>query len=159
MAWGLEARVPFLDANFLEISMTKVPPSAKLTGHSPYYFKMEKYVLRKAFDIASGGKKYLPDEILWRQKEQFSDGVGYNWIDSLKAKAEDMVTSQEWESRSKRFPVDTPTSKEGYWFRKIFENHFGMKGVGSVVRWIPRKDWGCPEDPSGRAQKGHNAAY
>ncbi|KAJ3309720.1 asparagine synthetase [Boothiomyces sp. JEL0838] len=158
MAWGLEARVPFLDRQFLDVAMEKVPANHKLTGSGPYKHTMEKYVLRKAFDTPES--PYLPHEVLWRQKEQFSDGVGYSWIDSVKEWSEKNITDAQMASAAQRFPQDTPTTKEAYWFRDIFEQHFPQKAcLESVVRWIPRKDWGCPEDPSGRAQKGHIAKY
>jgi asparagine synthase (glutamine-hydrolysing) len=140
MAWGLEARVPFLDREFLDVAMS-VNPSQKLTGHQPYNYKMEKYILRKAFDTPE--QPYLPDEVLWRQKEQFSDGVGYSWIDGLKDFAEKSVSDLEMKNANERFPFDTPTTKEAYLFRHFFENHFPQKAcLESVVRWIPRKDWG-----------------
>ncbi|KAJ3274277.1 asparagine synthetase [Borealophlyctis nickersoniae] len=158
MAWGLEARVPFLDKSFLDVAMSAVPANHKLSARKPYNHKIEKYVIRKAFDEPSD--PYLPDEILWRQKEQFSDGVGYSWIDSLKDRAEAVVSDEEMREAATRFPHDTPVTKEAYWYRKLFEERFPQKAcLESVVRWIPRKDWGCPEDPSGRAQKAHNAAY
>ncbi|ORY37949.1 glutamine-hydrolyzing asparagine synthase [Rhizoclosmatium globosum] len=188
MAWGLEARVPFLDKAFLDVSMLQVPPERKLSGaKSPYGQKMEKHVVRMAFDVhkirelqkKAGVTKpsdlsnpayfvhdtvlpYLPDEILWRQKEQFSDGVGYSWIDGLKDNAEKVVSDQEFERVKSgwMYKEDAPTTKEGVWYRRAFEKLFPQRAcLESVVRWIPRKDWGCPEDPSGRAQKAHNAAY
>ncbi|KAI8916772.1 asparagine synthase [Powellomyces hirtus] len=158
MAWGLEARVPFLDKAFLDVSMQAQFANHKLTGRAPYNHPMEKYIIRKAFDTPND--PYLPADILWRQKEQFSDGVGYSWIDSLKDHAQSRVTDEQFAGAAARFPVDTPTTKEAYWYREKFEAHFPQKQcTESVVRWIPRKDWGCSEDPSGRAQKGHNAAY
>ncbi|KAJ3191132.1 asparagine synthetase [Irineochytrium annulatum] len=158
MAWGLEARVPFLDRAFLDVGMLKVPANQKLTGKGPYNHKMEKHVLRKAFDCKED--PYLPDDILWRQKEQFSDGVGYSWIDSLRDHANKIISDQDFAEAARYFPHDTPTTKEAFWYRRVFERHFPQRAcLESVVRWIPRKDWGCPEDPSGRAQKGHEAAY
>ncbi|KAL2914495.1 asparagine synthetase [Polyrhizophydium stewartii] len=158
MAWGLEARVPFLDRAFLDVAMMHVPANHKLSRRGPYNHKLEKYVLRKAFDMPED--PYLPDDVLWRQKEQFSDGVGYSWIDSLKLHAEKTVSDQALSEAAQRFPHDTPTTKEAYWYRDIFDTHFPQKAcLESVVRWIPRKDWGCAEDPSGRAQKVHQAAY
>ncbi|KAI8817566.1 asparagine synthase [Fimicolochytrium jonesii] len=160
MAWGLEARVPFLDKHFLDtaMSLSITPANRKLTSRAPYHHKTEKYVIRKAFDTPAD--PYLPDDILWRQKEQFSDGVGYSWIDSLKSHSEQKISDQVFAKRAERFPHDTPNTKEAYWFREVFEQRFPQKAcLESVVRWIPRRDWGCPEDPSGRAQKGHNAAY
>jgi asparagine synthase (glutamine-hydrolysing) len=118
----------------------------------------EKYILRKAFDTPK--KPFLPHDILWRQKEQFSDGVGYSWIDSLRDKANEVVSDEAFKQAAKRWPVDTPKTKEAYWYRDIFERHFPSDAAAkTVVRWIPRADWGCPEDPSGRAQEVHEAAY
>ena len=140
MAWGLEARVPFLDKEFLDVAM-KVPANHKLTNAAPYNHKMEKYVLRKAFDTPE--HPYLPEEVLWRQKEQFSDGVGYSWIDSIKQYAEDSITQAQLDEAPRMFSHDTPKTKEAYWFRQVFELHFPQKAcLESVVRWIPRKDWG-----------------
>ncbi|CAG8599482.1 13160_t:CDS:2, partial [Dentiscutata heterogama] len=150
MAWGLEARVPFLDKDFLDVVMT-IDPEEKM----PKEGKMEKYILRKAFDVSTTGDThpYLPDSILWRQKEQFSDGVGYGWIDSLRDISEKSVTDEQLTNASKRWSKDPPQTKEAYWYRDQFESLFpGDHCTESVVRWIPRRDWGCPEDPSGRAQ-------
>ncbi|KAJ3206673.1 asparagine synthetase [Dinochytrium kinnereticum] len=158
MAWGLEARVPFLDKAFLDTAMLQVPGNHKLSRRAPYNHRIEKYVLRRAFDTKED--PYLPDDILWRQKEQFSDGVGYSWIDSLKAHAESSISDDDFARAKMFFPHDTPTTKEAFWYRRIFERHYPQRAcLESVVRWIPRKDWGCPEDPSGRAQAAHNAAY
>jgi asparagine synthase (glutamine-hydrolysing) len=157
MAWGLEARVPFLDKAFLEVAMN-IDPEEKMFKPG----RMEKYILRKAFDVSTTGDSapYLPDSILWRQKEQFSDGVGYSWIDSLKDAAEAHVSDEEFENAAQRWPNDTPKTKEAYWYREQFESWFPEEAcASSVVRWIPRSDWGCPEDPSGRAQTVHQAAY
>lgn len=141
--------MPFLDRHFLDVAMT-VPPNTKLHRQPPYNFNMEKYILRKAFDTPSD--PYLPEDVLWRfinpliflrQKEQFSDGVGYNWIDSLKAHADSVVTDESLLKANERWTRDTPTTKEAYWFREIFEAHFPQPAcLESVVRWIPRKDWG-----------------
>jgi len=153
MAWGVEARVPFLDKEFLDVAMT-IDPRHKMCGGK----RMEKYIVRKAFDTPED--PYLPHDILWRQKEQFSDGVGYSWIDTLKATAERSVTDDEWAARATRFPHDTPTTREAYYYRVIFQKHFPQKAcLETVVRWIPRLDWGCSEDPSGRAQAVHQKAY
>lgn len=158
MAWGLEARVPFLDRAFLDVAMLSVPAAHKMSRSKPYAHSIEKYVIRKAFDDAKD--PYLPHDILWRQKEQFSDGVGYSWIDGLKERAAAVVSDEEFANVAKLFPHDTPTSKEAFWYRRVFERHFPQRAcLESVVRWLPRADWGCPEDPSGRAQKAHNAAY
>lgn len=140
MAWGLEARVPFLDRQFLDVAMS-VPGNTKQHRTAPYDFPIEKAILRKAFDTKED--PYLPDSVLWRQKEQFSDGVGYNWIDSLKAHAETKVTDDQLAAASTRWTKDTPTTKEAYWFRELFDSHFPQAAcMESVVRWIPRKDWG-----------------
>lgn len=157
MAWGLEARVPFLDLAFLDVVMN-TDPKDKLCSPE----KIEKYILRKAFDTSDDPmvEPYLPAKILWRQKEQFSDGVGYSWIDSLKAEADHRITDIDLKAAPERWPHDSPTTKEAYLYREIFEHHFPQKAcLESVVRWIPRADWGCAEDPSGRSQKVHEKAY
>ncbi len=116
-AWGVEARVPFLDRDFLDVAMA-MDPSVKLPRNAPRPRPIEKYPLRKAFE------GLLPDEVLWRQKEQFSDGVGYAWIDSLKAMAEREVTDGMLRGAAERFPVKTPETKEAYLYRQLFEGHF-----------------------------------
>ncbi|EJU05433.1 asparagine synthase [Dacryopinax primogenitus] len=163
MAWGLEARVPFLDKAFLEVAMN-IDPVEKTFGKKEYDEdgrpKMEKYILRKAFDCAPDGKAYLPDSILWRQKEQFSDGVGYSWIDGMKEHAEGLVSDEAFAKAEQRWPVDTPDTKEAYMIREMFERLFPTEAAASTaVRWIPRKDWGCATDPSGRSVTIHKAAY
>ncbi|OLL25406.1 putative asparagine synthetase [glutamine-hydrolyzing] [Neolecta irregularis DAH-3] len=156
MAWGLEARVPFLDKEFLEVAMG-VDPREKMSTPE----RMEKYILRKAFDTSDDpkAKPYLPSEILWRQKEQFSDGVGYGWIDALKDRAEVVVSDEqvnklpmEWQSEEKGM------TKEEYWYRSIFAGLFPAACGATVKRWVPRTDWQCPQDPSGRAQRVHRRA-
>ena len=166
MAWGLEARVPFLDKKFLEVSMnidakhkmfSKGADQAVDADGRPI---MEKYVLRKAFDCSPDGKAYLPDSILWRQKEQFSDGVGYSWIDGMKDHAAAVVSDEQFAKRAERFPESTPDTKEAYWIRDIFESHFPSKAAASTaVRWVPKQEWGVSSDPSGRAVSIHNDAY
>ncbi|KAI8366785.1 asparagine synthase [Radiomyces spectabilis] len=159
MAWGLEARVPFLDKQFLEVAMN-IDPAEKM--HDRSKGRAEKYILRKAFDTSDdpSAKPYLPDSILWRQKEQFSDGVGYSWIDTLKEISLQKVTDEEFATASQRYTKDAPTTKEAFMYRVMFEKWFPQEAcTASVVRWVPRADWGCPEDPSGRAQKVHEAAY
>ncbi|KAH8917195.1 glutamine-hydrolyzing asparagine synthase [Atractiella rhizophila] len=163
MAWGLEARVPFLDKEFLSVSMD-IRPDEKMFGSKEVDAqgrpKMEKYILRKAFDISPGGRPYLPDSILWRQKEQFSDGVGYSWIDGMKEHASKVVTDEQLSSAKDRWPLATPDTKEAYMIREMFESHFpGETAAGTAVRWVPRTDWGCSSDPSGRAQAVHEKAY
>jgi len=160
-AWGIEARVPFLDKEFMDVAM-RLNPQAKMCGGG----KMEKHILRQAFDGV------LPDEILWRQKEQFSDGVGYSWIDSLKAHAEKEVTDQQMATASFRFPVNTPDSKEAYYYRVIFEEHFPHAGAIACVPGGKSVACSTPEalawdakmaqltDPSGRAVRDvHTQGY
>ncbi|KAF9246211.1 hypothetical protein BU15DRAFT_39733 [Melanogaster broomeanus] len=166
MAWGLEARVPFLDKAFLDVALN-IDAKEKMfskgfsqevdeDGHP----KMEKYILRKAFDCSPDGKPYLPKSILWRQKEQFSDGVGYSWIDGMKDHAAAVVTDEAFAMRAERWLIDTPDTKEAYYIREIFEGHFPSDAAAkTAVRWIPRGDWGCASDPSGRSVSIHSAAY
>ncbi|KAI5480972.1 asparagine synthase (glutamine-hydrolyzing) [Pseudohyphozyma bogoriensis] len=166
MAWGLEARVPFLDKQFLEVSLG-IKPEDKTFGKGSAATAdkdgrpiAEKYILRKAFDVSPDGRPYLPESILWRQKEQFSDGVGYSWIDGLKECAANSVTDEQLAGAAERYPSDTPETKEAYYIRQIFEGHFPTDAAASTaVRWIPRADWGCAADPSGRAVAIHDAAY
>lgn len=123
---------------------------------------IERLCLHRAFDTSDDPTEepFLPDNILWRQKEQFSDGVGYSWIDSLKTESDHKVTDEEFANRHVRWPEDTPVTKEAYWYREIFEHYFPQDAcTTSIVRWVPRLDWGCPLDPSGRAQKIHQKAY
>ncbi|KAL8280973.1 hypothetical protein RQP46_006652 [Phenoliferia psychrophenolica] len=167
MAWGLEARVPFLDKEFLEVSLN-TRAEDKLFGKGAEQHRdaegrpvMEKYILRKAFDLSpDNGRPYLPDEILWRQKEQFSDGVGYSWIDGLKAHSAAAVSDAELAGAAAKYPSDTPETKEAYYIRQVFEGHFPSAAAAqTAVRWIPRADWGCAADPSGRAVAIHDSAY
>jgi len=162
LAWGLEARVPFLDTKFLEVAMS-VDPKEKMFGKREVdeegFVKMEKYIIRKAFTGSPDGKPYLPKSILWRQKEQFSDGVGYSWIDGMKDHAAQSVSDEKFAQRQERFPEDPPTTKEAYFIREIFDGLFTPAAAKTAVRWIPREDWGCSEDPSGRSVNIHNAAY
>ncbi|PFH50656.1 hypothetical protein AMATHDRAFT_144605 [Amanita thiersii Skay4041] len=165
MAWGLEARVPFLDKAFLEVAMNidaqhktfSKGKSQQIDADGRPY--MEKYILRKAFDHASGGKPYLPSAILWRQKEQFSDGVGYSWIDGMKDHAEIVVSDEAFAKRTERWSENTPDTKEAYFIREIFDGLFPPTAASTAVRWIPRGDWGCSSDPSGRSVSIHQAAY
>lgn len=150
MSWGLEARVPFLDKSFLELSIP-IDPRLKLKNGK------EKYILRKAFDTYDE-EKYLPDEILWRQKEQFGDGVGYNWIDKLKEHIENEISDEEFNSilKSNVYKDDIPKNKEELFYRRIFDKLF-LNRHTIVPRWIPKMDWeGVNYDPSGRAQTIHN---
>jgi asparagine synthase (glutamine-hydrolysing) len=116
-AWGVEARVPFLDREFLEVAMN-LEPDIKLPYRAPRARPIEKWPLRNAF------QGYIPEEVLWRQKEQFSDGVGYSWINSLKMTAEQQVTDGQMAGAAERFPVKTPETKEAYLYRQIFEQHY-----------------------------------
>jgi asparagine synthase (glutamine-hydrolysing) len=160
MAWGVEPRVPFLDLEFLDVAMS-MDASAKMAGGG----RMEKAVLREAF----GG--YLPDSILWRQKEQFSDGVGYGWIDGLKAYAASQVSDKDFARAAACFPINPPQSKEAYLFRRIFEQYFpesacaetvpGGKSIAcsspAAIAWDPA--FSAAADPSGRSVAGvHHAS-
>ena len=161
MAWGVEARVPFLDKSFIDYAM-RLDPKAKMAGNG----KLEKEAIRHAFE------GLLPKSILRRQKEQFSDGVGYLWIDTLKAQAEARVSNQDLARAASRFPINPPTTKEGYWYREMFEQHFPSSSAASTV---PRgKSVACSTekalewdvrlqnvvDPSGRAVTGiHEDGY
>ncbi|CAG7560551.1 unnamed protein product [Fusarium equiseti] len=153
-AWGLEARVPFLDKEFLEYSMNIDPQDKMITKE-----KLEKYIVRKAFDTSDepGEKPYLPDNILWRQKEQFSDGVGYGWIDALKDTAEKQVTDEMMKNPKPEWGNDIPDTKEAYWYRCMFDEHFPPHCASTVMRWTPT--WSKQTDPSGRAISTHNAKY
>lgn len=148
MAHGLEARVPFLDKAFLDVAM-------RIKGEEKQpktYDGKEKYILRKAFDTPDN--PYLPDEVLWRQKEQFSDGVGYNWIDQLIEYCASKVTDVELEHASNLFAYNTPTTKEAYFYRTIFHKYYPQLSAAQTVRkWIPK--WQENQDPSGRANAAH----
>lgn len=148
MAHGLEARVPFLDKAFLEAAMLikgeeKQPKT---------YNGVEKYILRKAFDTPED--PYLPTEVLWRQKEQFSDGVGYSWIDTLIDFCSSQVTDEQMDSAAELFPYNTPATKEAYYYRTIFHKYYPQVSAAQTVRkWIPK--WQENQDPSGRANAAH----
>ncbi|RZK04360.1 MAG: asparagine synthase B [Flavobacterium sp.] len=148
MAHGLEARVPFLDKGFLDVSML-----IKAEEKQPKTYKgIEKYILRKAFDTPE--TPYLPDEVLWRQKEQFSDGVGYNWIDQLIEYCSSQVSDLQMDEAKERFPYNTPTTKEAYFYRDIFHKYYPQVSAAQTVRkWIPK--WQENLDPSGRANAAH----
>ncbi len=149
MAAGLEARVPFLDKGFLQVAMS-IHPDFKRPDRAKG--KIEKWVLRNAFDTKED--PYLPEDILWRQKEQFSDGVGYNWIDSVRNYCETMVSDTEFSMASLRFPHNTPDTKEAYYFRTIFEKYYPEEHAAkTVLKWIPM--WQKNTDPSGRAADVH----
>ena len=146
MAWGVEARVPFLDQEFIEYAIALNPELKLREG-------VEKWVLREAFNDKD--KPYLPSDILWRQKEQFSDGVGYSWIDELKNMTESAVSDSEFNEQKNSLNVK---SKEEFYYRKIYDEMF-PEDIG-IKRWIPRTDWdGVGYDPSGRAQGVHNNKY
>ncbi|QIK61184.1 asparagine synthase B [Dysgonomonas sp. HDW5A] len=160
-AWGVEGRVPFLDKEFMDIAM-RMNPQDKICGNG----KMEKYALRKAFE------GYLPGSVTWRQKEQFSDGVGYNWIDTLREVASKKVTDKQMEKAAERFPINPPMSKEEYWYRTMFEEHFPSASAAGTVPSVPSVacssavalEWDASFknriDPSGRAVKTvHTEAY
>lgn len=167
MAWGVEARVPFLDRGFLDVAMA-IDPKEKMIDKSNG--RIEKFILRKAFDTPD--QPYLPADVLWRQKEQFSDGVGYSWIDGLKAHADEVVTDQQLAAAQHRYPDNTPRTKEAYLYRSIFEGHFPQKAAADTVPGGPSvacstataalwdAAWAGKEDPSGRAVAGvHDSAY
>lgn len=160
-AWGVEGRVPFLDKEFMDIAM-RINPKDKMCGHG----KIEKHILREAFE------EYLPQSVVWRQKEQFSDGVGYSWIDTLREVAANKITDQQMEHASERFPINPPMSKEEYWYRTIFESHFPSASAAHTVPSIPSvacstaialewdESFKNRTDPSGRAVKSvHKEAY
>lgn len=157
-AWGVEGRVPFLDKEFLDVAM-RLNPEVKMCPGSV----IEKKILREAF------ANVLPEEIAWRQKEQFSDGVGYSWIDTLKRVTAEAVSDEEMANAAQRFPINTPQNKEEYYYRTIFEEHFPSE---SSARSVPSVACSTAEalawdaafknlnDPSGRAVKGiHEQAY
>lgn len=151
MAWGVELRVPFLDTNFVNYAMAIRPEDRMINADTR---SIEKFILRAAF----ADNDYLPDEVLWRQKEQFSDGVGYSWIDSIRSYASGHINDAQFERAKELFPFNTPLSKEGFYYRQVFEEIFPNKScIKTVKQWIPRLDWGCSADPSGRAQKVHVA--
>jgi asparagine synthase (glutamine-hydrolysing) len=153
-AWGVEGRVPFLDKEFMDVAM-RLNPKDKMINKD----RMEKWVLRKAFE------DYLPASVAWRQKEQFSDGVGYNWIDSLRALTSKEVTDDQLANAKYRFPINPPMSKEEYFYRCIFTEHFPSDSAASCVPSVPSVACSTPEaiawdasfknmiDPSGRAVK------
>lgn len=151
-AWGVEGRVPFLDKEFIDIAM-ELNPEAKMIKDG----KIEKWVVRKAFE------EYLPESIVWRQKEQFSDGVGYGWIDNLKKQAEEKVSDAEFADAATRFPTNTPQNKEEFFYRSIFEEHFPSAAAAQTVPSVKSVACSTPEalawdaafqnlnEPSGRA--------
>lgn len=160
-AWGIEGRVPFLDKEFMDVAM-RLNPQDKMAGNG----KIEKWVLRKTFE------DYLPESITWRQKEQFSDGVGYSWIDTLKAVANKEVSDEQLKNAKFRFPIHPPLTKEEYRYRSIFSDLFPSDSAASCVPSVKSVACSTPEalawdaafqnanDPSGRAVKTvHNDGY
>lgn len=123
-----------------------VDPAEKLIKDG----RMEKYILRKAFDTTDepNVQPYLPQHILWRQKEQFSDGVGYGWIDALKSKAEEHVSDEQMQHPKAEWGDDVPDTKEAYWYRLMFDELFPPQCASTVMRWVPT--WSNQSDPSGR---------
>ncbi len=160
-AWGVEGRVPFLDKEFLDVAMRTNPQAKMCPGKT-----MEKHIVREAFT------DMLPEEIVWRQKEQFSDGVGYSWIDTLKKMTSEAVSDEQMAHAAERFPINPPKNKEEYYYRRIFAEHFPSD---SAARSVPSEasvacstaialEWDEAfknmNDPSGRAVKGvHEQAY
>lgn len=160
-AWGVEGRVPFLDKEFLDTAMRLNPEDKMCTAG-----KMEKQILRQAFE------DYLPAEVAWRQKEQFSDGVGYSWIDTLREMAEKEVSDSQLQNARFRFPINTPVTKEGYYYRSIFQEFFPLDSAARCVPEGPSVACSTPTaikwdeafakmiDPSGRAVKDvHKDSY
>ena len=160
-AWGVEGRVPFLDKEFMDVAM-RLNPKDKMAGSG----RMEKWVLRKAFE------DYLPASVAWRQKEQFSDGVGYSWIDTLKALTSEKVTDEMMAGVNETYPINPPMTKEEYYYRTIFTEHFGSDSAASCVPSVPSVACSTPialewdeafkkmVDPSGRAVAGvHEQSY
>ncbi len=160
-AWGIEGRVPFLDKEFMDVAMRINPQDKMINGE-----RMEKWVLRKAFE------SYLPASVAWRQKEQFSDGVGYSWIDTLKQVVAEEVTDEQLVNAKYKFPLQTPTNKEEFYYRSIFQEHFPSDAAALCV---PQEasvacstkialEWDASfknmNDPSGRAVSNvHSDAY
>jgi len=160
-AWGIEGRVPFLDKEFIEVAMRINPQDKMITPE-----RMEKWVVRKAFE------DYLPESVAWRQKEQFSDGVGYSWIDTLKELVNEKITDEQMENAHYRFPTQTPQNKEEFYYRTIFEEHFPSEAAALSVPSVPSVACSTPvalawdeafknqNDPSGRAvAKVHQKSY
>lgn len=160
-AWGVEGRVPFLDKEFLDVAMRTNPKAKMAPGRV-----IEKKIVREAF------ADMLPESIVWRQKEQFSDGVGYSWIDTLKEITSLAITDEQITNANKRFPINTPMNKEEYYYRSIFEEHFPSDSAAKSVPSVPSVACSTAEalawdasfqgqnDPSGRAVKGvHDDAY
>ena len=160
-AWGIEGRVPFLDKEFMDVAMRINPQDKMINGE-----RMEKWVIRKAFE------NYLPESVTWRQKEQFSDGVGYSWIDTLKELVDQEVSDAQLKNAKNKFPIQTPTTKEEYYYRSIFTQHFPSDTAALCVPQEPSVacstkialEWDEAfknmNDPSGRAVANvHDDAY
>lgn len=160
-AWGVEGRVPFLDKEFLDVAM-RINPELKMCPGNV----VEKKILREAFS------DMLPESIVWRQKEQFSDGVGYSWIDTLKKITSDLVSDEQMEHAAERFPINPPQNKEEYYYRSVFASHFPSDSAARTVPSVPSVACSTAEalawdkafqnlnDPSGRAVQGvHEQAY
>ncbi len=160
-SWGIEGRVPFLDKEFMDVAMRINPQDKMINGE-----RMEKWILRKAFE------EMLPQSIAWRQKEQFSDGVGYNWIDTLKNMVNEKVSDEQLVNAQYKFPIQTPMSKEEYYYRSVFTEHFPSDAAALSVPSVPSVACSSPialewdesfknlNDPSGRAVKNvHTVAY
>ncbi len=157
-AWGVEGRVPFLDKEFIDVAMRLNPEDKR-----PKDGRIEKWILRKAFE------DMLPHEVAWRQKEQFSDGVGYSWIDTLKAMVAEKVSDEDIKNAHFKFPDQTPSNKEEYFYRSIFTEHFPSRAAALTVPSVPSVACSTPialewdtafknmNDPSGRAVKGVHA--
>lgn len=160
-AWGVEGRVPFLDKEFLDVAMRTNPEAKMCPGKT-----IEKRIVREAF------ANMLPDEVAWRQKDQFSDGVGYSWIDTLKKITSDQVSDEQMAHAAERFPINPPRNKEEYYYRSIFAEHFPSDSAARSVPSVPSVACSTAEalawdeafknmnDPSGRAVAGvHEEAY
>ena len=160
-AWGIEGRVPFLDKEFMDVAMRINPQDKMINGE-----RMEKWVVRKAFE------SYLPESVAWRQKEQFSDGVGYSWIDTLKEVVDQEISDEQMANAHYRFPLQTPQNKEEFYYRSIFEEHFPSDAAALSVPQEPSVacstkialEWDEAfknmNDPSGRAVANvHDEAY
>ena len=159
-AWGIEGRVPFLDKEFIDVAMRINPGDKMITSD-----RMEKWVIRKAFE------KYLPESVAWRQKEQFSDGVGYSWIDTLKNIVDQKVSDEQLSNAHYKFPIQTPMNKEEFYYRSIFAEHFPSDTAALCVPSVPSvacstaealawdKAFQNANEPSGRILEVHNEAY
>ncbi len=160
-SWGVEGRVPFLDKEFMDVAM-RLNPKDKMAGNG----KMEKWILRKAFE------HMLPESVAWRQKEQFSDGVGYSWIDTLKELTSSLVSDEQMAKVNQTFPINPPLNKEEYYYRTIFAEHFPSKPAALCVPSVPSVACSTPialewdatfknlNDPSGRSVKSvHEQGY